>query len=86
MIVILWLSTAILYKIRYYIREACKSDKLIQIYLLGVNSTTYIDKKKLKIENNHKARRVMELLLRHKNVKKVNVKPLTLQYFKDSIS
>lgn len=68
------------------IYEACRNDKIIQMYLLGANSTTtVIDRKKLKIENNHKVRRVKELLLRNKNIKKVNAKPLTLQYYAKSV-
>lgn len=67
------------------IYEACRNDKIIQVYLLGANSTTTgIDRKKLKIDKNRKVRRVMELLLRNKKVKKVNAKPLTLQYYDKS--
>jgi replicative DNA helicase Mcm len=68
------------------IYEACRNDKIIKVYLLGANSTTTdIDRKKLKIDKNRKVRRVMELLLRNKKVKKVNAKPLTLQYYDKSI-
>jgi replicative DNA helicase Mcm len=68
------------------IYEACRNDKIIQVYLLGANSTTtVIDRKKLKIDKNHKVRRVKELLVRNKNIKKVNAKPLTLQYYDKSV-
>jgi hypothetical protein len=48
------------------------------MYLLGTNSTTGIDREKLKIENNHKAQSVKESSLRNKKVKKANAKALNL--------
>jgi hypothetical protein len=64
------------------IYEDCKKNKTVQMYLLGTNSTTGIDREKLKIENNHKAQSVKESSLRNKKVKKANAKALTYNILK----
>jgi hypothetical protein len=68
------------------IYEACKKNKTVQMYLLGTNSITGIDREKLKIENNHKAQHVKELSLRNKKVKKASAKALNLKYSENFVT
>lgn len=58
--------------------EACESDGVVRAYLLG-SRREIIDKEKLKIETNHKARQVKDLLINNQFVRIIKRKPLTLQ-------
>jgi replicative DNA helicase Mcm len=60
------------------LNEACKTDAVVKAYVLNSRTDT-IDRSKLKIETNHKARQVRDLLINNQFVRIVKRKPLTLQ-------
>ncbi|MDN5848009.1 MAG: AAA family ATPase [Candidatus Nitrosocosmicus sp.] len=58
--------------------EACEDDGVVKAYLLN-SRANIIDRNKLKIDTNHKARQVKDLLISNQFVRIVKKKPLTLQ-------
>ncbi|HET6589679.1 MAG TPA: AAA family ATPase [Candidatus Nitrosocosmicus sp.] len=58
--------------------EACETDGVVKAYILD-SRAEIIDRNKLKIETNHKARQVKDLLINNQFVRIVKRKPLTLQ-------
>jgi replicative DNA helicase Mcm len=65
---------------------ACKKNEYVKSYLLGnVNNKTNNLDHLLKIEKNRKLRSVYDLLIENTNVKRVNEKPIALQWINSNL-
>ncbi len=66
------------FKFEDLLYKVCENDAIVRRYILDSTSVS-IDKRKLKIDVNHKARQVRDLLTDCSLVRIVQLKPLTLQ-------
>jgi replicative DNA helicase Mcm len=66
------------FKFEELLYKVCEKDAIVRRYILD-STSMYIDRRKLKITDNHKARQVRDLLLDCSLVRIVQRKPLTLQ-------
>jgi replicative DNA helicase Mcm len=68
-------------------KEACEKDQYVKSYLLGnIDNKTINLNSFLKIETNRKLRSVYDLLLENPNIKRVNEKPIALQWINSNSS
>ena len=72
-------NSAFAYSLEELAKTACEKNEYVKSYLIGGNkNSTY--KHLLKIENNRKLRSTCELLIENPNIKRIQEKPIVLQW------
>jgi replicative DNA helicase Mcm len=62
------------------VKITCEKNPYVKSYLLGNNNKTNNLNRFLKVENNRKLRGIYELLIENSNIKRINEKPIALQW------
>ena len=76
-------NSAFAYSLEELAKTACEKNEYVKSYLLGGHKNNNC-KHLLKIENNRKLRGICELLIENPNIKRIQEKPIVLQWISSS--